>query len=130
MVIPKFIKAALLNQPIIIYGSGKQTRCFADILDVVWALKKLMNEPKAIGKAFNIGNTEEISIESLAYKIKDLVNSNSKIEYIEYDKAFEEGFEDMQMRMPDLKKINDLIGYEPKYNLDTILERVIKYHEK
>jgi len=129
MVIPKFVKAALLSHPIVIYGTGKQSRCFADVADIVWGLKTLMNEPKAIGQIFNLGNTEEITIEDLAQKIKVLVNSDSKIEYVPYENAFEEGFEDMQRRMPDISKISEYIGYKPKYNLDKILERVIKYYE-
>ena len=129
MVIPKFVKAALLNQPIIIYGTGEQSRCFADVIDVVNGIKKLMDEPKAIGQIFNLGNTEEITINDLAHKIKKQVNSDSKIEYIPYENAFEEGFEDMHRRMPDLTKINKLIGYVPVYNLDAILERVVKYYE-
>jgi len=129
MVIPKFVKAAQLNQPIIIYGTGKQSRCFADVSDIVWGLKTLMGEPKAIGQIFNIGNTEEITIEDLADKIKKLTKSESKIEYTPYEDVFEQGFEDMQRRMPDITKIKELIGYAPKYNLDTILERVIKYYE-
>jgi len=129
MVIPKFVKAAQLNQPIIIYGTGKQSRCFADVADIVWGLKTLMNEPKAIGQVFNIGNTEEITIEDLAMKIKTLTKSSSKIEYKPYEDVFEQGFEDMFRRMPDLTKINEYIGYSPKYSLDMILERVIKYYE-
>jgi len=129
MVIPKFVKAAQLNQPIIIYGSGKQSRCFADVADVVWGLKTLMNEPKAIGQVFNLGNTEEITIEDLAMKVKTLTRSNSKIEYKSYEDVFEQGFEDMFRRMPDLTKIHEYIGYTPQYNLDAILERVIKYYE-
>jgi UDP-glucose 4-epimerase len=129
MVIPKFVKAALLSHPIVIYGTGKQSRCFADVADIIWGLKTLMNEPKAIGQVFNLGNTEEITIEDLAQKIKVLVGSESKIEYVPYENAFEEGFEDMQRRMPDISKITEYIGYKPKYNLDKILERVIKYYE-
>jgi len=129
MVIPKFVKSALLNHPITIYGNGKQSRCFVDVADVIFGIKALMKEPKAIGQIFNIGNTEEICIEDLAEKIKVLVNSKSKIEYIPYEEAYEAGFEDMLRRMPDLSKINNCIGYTPKYNLDMILERVIKYYE-
>jgi len=129
MVIPKFVKAAQLNQPIIIYGDGKQSRCFADVADVIVGLKNLMQEPRAIGQVFNIGNTEEITIEDLAMKIRTLTHSESKIEYTPYEDVFEQGFEDMQRRMPDITKIQELIGYKPKYNLDMILERVIKYYE-
>jgi len=129
MVIPKFVKAAMLNHPITIHGTGKQSRCFADVADIVWGLKKLMSESNAVGQIFNIGNTEEISIEDLAIKIKKLTKSSSKIERIPYENAYEEGFEDMNRRMPDLTKIKDCIGYKPKYSLDMILERVIKHYE-
>ena len=129
MVVPKFVKSAMLNHPITIHGNGKQSRCFSDVADVVWGLKTLMKEPRAIGQIFNIGNTEEISIEALAIKIKELTNSSSKIEYVPYENAFEEGFEDMFRRMPDLSKIKEYIGYEPKFNLDMILERIKKYYE-
>jgi len=129
MVIPKFVKSALLNHPITIHGDGKQSRCFVDVADAVCGIIALMKEPAAIGQIFNLGNTEEICIEDLAKKIKALVNSNSKIEYIPYEEAYEEGFEDMHRRMPDLTKIKECIGYSPKYNLEMILERVIKYYE-
>jgi len=129
MVIPKFVKAAMLGHPITIFGDGKQARCFSDVADVVDGLIALMKEPKALGQIFNIGNTEEITIEDLALKIKSLLNSSSKIEYIAYADAFEEGFEDMLRRMPDLTKINEYIGYVPKYTLDMILERVVRYYE-
>ena len=128
MVIPKFVKSALMNHPITIYGDGKQSRCFVDVADVVSGIKALMKEPKAIGQIYNIGNTEEITIEELAQKIKSRINSSSKIEYIPYDEAYEAGFEDMLRRMPDLSKIHECIGYTPKFNLDMILDRVIKYN--
>ena len=129
MVVPKFVKSAMLNHPLTIHGDGKQSRCFSDVADVVWGLKSLMKETRAIGQIFNIGNTEEISIEALAIKIKELTNSSSKIEYVPYENAFEEGFEDMFRRKPDLTKIKEYIGYQPKYNLEMILERVKKYYE-
>ncbi len=130
MVLPKFVKNALLNHPLIIYGDGKQSRCFADVDDVVDGMMKLMNEKKAEGEIFNIGSTEEISIEKLAQTVKKMTGSRSKTEYIKYDDAYEEGFEDMRRRIPDLSKINKVIGYEPKYKLKDILDRVIKYYEE
>jgi len=129
MVVPKFIKAALLDQPIIIYGSGKQTRCFADVLDVVDAFINLMQEKKCEGEIFNVGTTEAISIEDLAKKVKDMCGSKSKIEYMTYEDAFEEGFEDMMHRMPDLAKIKEFIGYEPRIQLEEIIKRMIEYYE-
>ena len=130
MVLPKFIKAALLDQPIVVYGTGKQTRCFADVSDVVGAFIKLMNIPKCVGEIFNIGTTESISIEDLAKKVKEICDSKSRIEYMSYEEAFEEGFEDMMNRMPCLDKVKEYIGYEPKYSLDDIIRRMIEYYEK
>jgi UDP-glucose 4-epimerase len=129
MVIPKFVKSAMLNHPLQVFGDGKQSRCFADVADVICGIRALMKEPKAVGQIFNMGNIEEITIEDLAKKVKEMTKSNSKIEYIPYEDAYEQGFEDMQRRMPDLTKIKEYIGYEPKYNLDMILERVIQYYE-
>lgn len=129
MVLPKFIKAALLDQPIVVYGSGEQTRCFADVSDVVEAFIKLMNSSECAGEIFNVGTTESISIKDLAQKVKTMCNSKSRIEYMSYEDAFEEGFEDMMNRMPDLAKIKQYIGYEPKYSLDDIITRMIHYYE-
>jgi len=129
MVIPKFMRAALLNHPIIIHGTGEQSRCFADVADIVRGITALMKEPRAIGQIFNIGTIEEISINDLAKKIKKLVKSKSKIEHIPYETAYEQGFEDMHRRMPDLTKIKEFIGYHPHYGLEQILERVKKHYE-
>lgn len=130
MVLPKFIKSALLDQPLVVYGSGKQTRCFADVSDVVGALIKLMNTPKCEGEIFNIGTTESISIEDLAKKVREMCKSKSRIEYMSYEDAFEEGFEDMMNRMPSLNKAKEYIGYEPRLKLDAIINRMIEYYEK
>jgi UDP-glucose 4-epimerase len=130
MVVPKFVKAALLDQPIIIYGSGKQTRCFADVSDVVDAFLRLMEDKKCEGEIYNVGTTESISIEDLALKVKERCGSKSKIEYMAYEDAFEEGFEDMMHRKPDLTKINAAIGYEPQKKLEEIIQRMIAYYEK
>lgn len=130
MVLPKFIKAALLDQPLVVYGSGKQTRCFADVSDVVGAFIKLMNTPACQGEIFNLGTMESISIEDLAHKVKKMCSSKSRVEHMSYEEAFEEGFEDMMNRMPSLDKIKEYIDYEPKYNLDDIIQRMIEYYEK
>jgi len=127
MVIPTFVKQALLNHPITIYGDGQQTRCFTYVGDVVDALVKISRNPKAVGEIFNIGSTEEISIKELAELVKSMTKSNSEIVYIPYDKAYEEGFEDMQKRIPDLSKIREFIGYKPTTNLKGILEKVIDW---
>ncbi len=111
------------------YGSGKQTRCFADVSDVVDAFIKLMSTPQCQGEIFNVGTTESISIEDLAKKVREMCGSKSRIDYMSYEDAFEEGFEDMMNRMPSLDKIKEYIGYEPKYNLDAIIQRMIDYYE-
>ena len=129
MVVPKFIKAALLDQPIIVYGSGKQTRCFADVSDVVDAFIKLMNNPKCEGEIFNVGTTESISIEELAHKVRSMCESKSRIDYMSYEDAFEEGFEDMMNRMPNLDKIKEYIDYEPQKTLDEIIFGMIHHYE-
>ncbi|MCD4651892.1 MAG: GDP-mannose 4,6-dehydratase [Candidatus Cloacimonetes bacterium] len=129
MVIPKFVKNALLNHPLTVFGDGKQSRCFADVSDVVGGLIKLMNCREAEGQIFNIGSTEAITIEELARKIKKMTGSKSKIEYIPYDKAYEEGFEDMRKRMPSIDKIKKITGYEPEKKLESILQRIIEYYE-
>lgn len=129
MVLPKFIKAALLDQPIIVYGTGKQTRCFADVSDVVDALIKLMNTPKCEGEIFNVGTTESISIEELAHKVRSMCQSKSRIDFMSYEDAFEEGFEDMMNRKPDLDKIKEYIGYEPQKVLDEIISGMIHHYE-
>ncbi len=127
MVMPRFIEQALRNEPITIYGTGKQSRCFLHVKDAVVALTKLIEEPKAVGEVFNIGSQEEISIEELAKLIIKLTNSKSKIEYISYDKAYEEGFEDMQRRIPDTSKINKLIGFKPTYTLSEIIKDIVRF---
>lgn len=129
MVLPKFIKAALLDQPLVVYGSGKQTRCFADVSDVTDAFVKLMSTPECEGEIFNVGTTESISINDLARKVKSICRSKSRIDYMSYEEAFEEGFEDMMNRKPSLDKIHRFIGYDPRYSLDDIIKRMIEYYE-
>ncbi|MDD3049952.1 MAG: GDP-mannose 4,6-dehydratase [Candidatus Cloacimonetes bacterium] len=130
MVVPKFVKNALMDRTISIYGDGKQSRCFADVDDVTNGMIKLMDEKKAEGEIFNIGSTEEITIENLAKLVVELTGSSSELEYIKYEEAYEKGFEDMRKRIPDISKINKYIGYSPKNNLKTIIKRVIEYYEK
>jgi nucleoside-diphosphate-sugar epimerase len=125
MVVPNFVRQALANEPITVFGDGTQQRSFTYVGDVVRAMVALMDEPKAIGKVFNIGNGKEISIEGLALQIKKMTGSSSPIVKIPYDQAYESGFEDMPRRVPDISKIRALIGYEPTVELDEILERVI-----
>jgi nucleoside-diphosphate-sugar epimerase len=130
MVIPNFVKQALLGHPITVFGDGTQTRCFTYVGDVVGALLALAAHPDAVGQVFNIGNDgDEISILALAERVKARTRSQSVIELVPYDKAYEEGFEDMPRRVPDLTKLRALIGYEPKVHLDEILDRVIAFFE-
>ena len=126
MVIPRFVEQALKGQDITVYGTGEQRRCFVYVKDVVRAMIKLMQHPGALGEVFNLGNQEEISIRGLAEKIAALTGSKSKIVYVPYDQAYEEGFEDMERRMPDTTKARNLIGFKPTVQLDEILKMVIK----
>jgi len=127
MVIPTFVRQALAGDPISVFGDGTQTRSFTYVGDVVRALIELVDEPRAIGEVFNIGHGAEISMLDLAHKIKTLTRSDSPIQLIPYDEAYEVGFEDMPRRVPAIDKIRDLIGYEPRVDLDEILETVIDY---
>jgi nucleoside-diphosphate-sugar epimerase len=128
MVIPNFVKAALSGRPLQVFGDGSQSRCFTYVSDVVAALLKLADQESAVGHVFNIGNDhEEISILELAQRVKERTRSTSEISMVPYEKAYEEGFEDMQRRVPDLSKVRSLIGYEPKVHLDEILDRVASY---
>lgn len=127
MVIPTFVKQALSGRPITVYGDGKQSRCFGYVGDVVGALTKLMDHPEAVGKVFNVGSNEEISILGLAERVKNLTQSKSEIVFVPYDEAYEEGFEDMPRRVPDISKVGDLIGFRPEMSLDGILNSVINF---
>ncbi len=127
MVIPNFVRQALAGQPITVFGDGTQTRSFTYVGDVVDALAKLVHEPRAVGRVFNVGNGYEISILDLAKRVRALAGSSSEIVTIPYDQAYEAGFEDMPRRVPNIARIHELIGYEPKVQLDEILEKVIDY---
>jgi UDP-glucose 4-epimerase len=127
MVIPNFVRQALAGEPITVFGDGTQSRSFTHVTDVVSALIALVNEPKAVGQVINIGNTEEVAIRDLAERVRVLAKSNSPIKLIPYDDAYESGFEDMPRRLPDLTKIQSMIGYRPRYSLDDILLDVIEY---
>jgi len=126
MVVPTFVRQALQNEPITVFGDGTQSRSFTYVGDVVGALVKLMDTPSAIGQVFNVGNPEEVTIRQLAERIKAKTGSRSEIVTIPYDQAYEAGFEDMPRRVPDLTKINKAIGYVPKVKLDEIIERVVE----
>ena len=128
MVIPNLVKQALMGHPLTVYGTGQQSRCFTYVSDVVDALIKLADHPEAVGRVINIGNDhEEVTILDLAHRIKERAKSRSEIVLVPYSQAYEEGFEDMPRRVPDLERIRTLIGYEPKVHLDEILDRVIDF---
>jgi UDP-glucose 4-epimerase len=127
MVIPNFVQQALTGEDITVFGDGTQSRCFTHVSDVVRALIQLIEHPRAVGEVYNIGSDSEVTILHLAERIKALTESESRIIFLPYDQAYEEGFEDMLRRVPDISKIRNLIGYQPTFNLDEILESVIDY---
>ena len=124
MVLPNFVKSALQNSAITVYGSGKQSRCFCDVRDTVEGLVRLMDSAAAVGEVVNLGSTEEITIEDLAYRVKERTASSSAIEYVPYDKAYEPGFEDMMRRVPCVDKLQALTGFRPQTSLNEIIDRV------
>jgi len=128
MVIPNFVRQALKGEDITVYGDGSQSRCFAHVSDVVGALIRLIESQKAVGEVYNIGSDREVTVLELAERVKSLTGSDSKTVFVPYDQAYEEGFEDMLRRVPDLSKIHKLIDYQPTFDLDEILESVIDYH--
>jgi UDP-glucose 4-epimerase len=127
MVIPSFVRQALTGQDMTVYGDGSQRRCFTHVQDAVGALMGLAEHPRAVGEAYNIGGNQEVTILEVAERIKHLTGSDSRIVFVPYEEAYEQGFEDMMRRVPDITKIGKLIGYAPKITLDDILESVIEY---
>lgn len=127
MVIPRFVKQALLGRDLTVYGDGQQTRVFLDVEDAVAAMRKLMETEEAYGEPYNVGGQERISIEELAERVIEVVGSDSEIDHIPYEEAFEEGFEDMRHRQPDVSKIRETVGFEQKYDMDDILRRIVDY---
>ena len=127
MVIPNFVRQALAGQPITVFGDGTQSRSFTYVGDVVRAMVALIDEPRAVGQVFNIGNGQEISIGELAARVKAQTGSTSEIVCIPYEQAYEIGFEDMPRRVPDITKVRSLVGYEPTVDLDEILTRVVEF---
>lgn len=130
MVFPRFVERALKGETLYVYGDGKQTRCFCCVYDTVEAIIKLMESKNTIGEIFNIGTDQEISILNLAKKVIKITNSNSKVEFLSYDEAYEKGFEDMLRRVPNTQKIKKFIGFEPKYSLDDIIKITVDYYKK
>jgi UDP-glucose 4-epimerase len=129
MVLPNFVKSALENAPITVYGSGKQSRCFCDVRDTVEGLIRLMDAPRAVGEVINVGNTEEVAIEELASRVKERTHSSSSIEHIPYDQAYEPGFEDMMRRVPSVDKLYDLTRFRPQTSLNEIIDRVAAFFQ-
>ncbi|OGX40530.1 MAG: nucleoside-diphosphate sugar epimerase [Omnitrophica WOR_2 bacterium RIFCSPHIGHO2_02_FULL_68_15] len=125
MVIPRFVSQALAGKPLQIHGDGKQSRCFLHVSDVVHALTRLMEHPGAVGQVFNLGSQEEVTIDELAKRIIRLAGGASRIEYIPYEQAYEEGYEDMPRRVPDIAKVGALIGFQPTMDLDQIIRSVV-----
>jgi UDP-glucose 4-epimerase len=130
MVVPNFVRQALSGQPITVFGDGKQQRCFTHVADVVRAFITLMDHEPAYGNVFNIGNNVEITIGDLAKQVREMCNSKSEIVFIPYEKAYEQGFEDMPRRVPDLGKIKNSIGWSPTIALPQILMDVIDYQRR
>src|SRR5437660_899629 len=130
MVLPNFVKSALDNTPISIYGTGKQSRCFCDVRDTVEALIRLMDTNRSIGEVINVGNTEEITVEGLAQRVKERTGSSSPIEYVPYDQAYEPGFEDMMRRVPSVDKLHSLTGFRPHTPLNEIIDRVAAFFQQ
>ena len=127
MVVPRFITAALKQQPLEVYGSGEQIRCFCHVDDAVRALLLVMDSEDTIGEVFNVGNNQQISIMELAKKVIEITGSKSEIIKIPYSQAYPEGFEDMQRRVPDISKILNLLGWSPKIALDQIIKDIVQF---
>lgn len=127
MVLPNFVKSALENSAITVYGNGKQSRCFCDVRDTIEGLTRLMDTESAVGEVVNVGNIEEITIEDLAHRVKDRTASSSAIKYIPYDQAYEPGFEDMMRRVPCVDKLCALTGFRPQRSLNEIIDRVAEH---
>ena len=127
MVLPKFVKAAISNQPLTVYGDGTQSRTFCSVTDVVDALVLLMNSKESIGQAFNIGSTNEITITELAQKVIKLTNSSSEIVYKKHSEVFGDHFEEPHRRVPDISKIKKIVGWQPKQSLDEVIIEIAEY---
>jgi UDP-glucose 4-epimerase len=130
MVVPRFVKQALENQPLTVYGDGKQTRTFTHVKDIMPALLKLIDTPQAVGEVVNIGGVEEVSILSLAERVKEKVGSTSEIQLMPYDEVYPKDFEDMYRRVPSTEKLKSLIGFAPSMDLDKILDDTIAYYRQ
>ena len=130
MVLPRFVKSALTGEPLQVYGSGDQIRCFCHVSDAVRALILIMDSTKTIGQVFNVGNNQQVSIMHLAERVIQVTNSKSKIVKVAYEEVYPEGFEDMQMRVPDISKIKKVLGWTPEINLDQIIKDIAAFYTK
>ena len=130
MVVPRFVQAALHDEPILIHGDGKQSRCFCHVTDVVRALAALPNQMRAVGQVYNVGSTEEVSIGELAQRVKRLTESRSELRFIPYEQAYAKGFEDMRRRVPSTDKLYQLMGWRPTKSLDEILRLMIEFQHE
>ena len=128
MVLPRFVGAALKNEPLAVYGSGNQVRCFCHVNDAVRALMLVIDSPKAPGQVYNVGNDEQISIMALAKRVIEITGSRSVINQIDYNEAYPSGFEDIQIRVPDISKIKNSLGWQPRINLDQIIKDVAAFN--
>ncbi len=129
MVIPRFVSRALAGKPLQVHGDGTQSRCFLHVSDVVRALLQLIDHPAAVGQVFNLGSQEEVTMEELAKRVIRSTGSASTLEYIPYEEAYEEGYEDMPRRVPDTARVRALIGFEPTMNLEQIIRSVVESME-
>jgi UDP-glucose 4-epimerase len=128
MVLPRFIDSALKGDPLNVYGNGMQTRCFAHVHDAVRALLLVIDSPQAIGEVFNVGNNQQISIMDLAKKVISVTGSSSSIEMVAYEKAYPAGFEDMERRVPDISKIERVLGWKPQIGLEQIIKDIAAHN--
>jgi UDP-glucose 4-epimerase len=127
MVLPRFVAAAMKNEPLLVYGDGSQSRVFCHVLDAIDGVLKIFFDDKALGHAFNIGGEEEVSIKELAMRVISVTNSSSSIEFLPYSKAYPEGFEETMRRVPDTSKLRKMSGWKPEYSLDGIISDIEKY---
>jgi UDP-glucose 4-epimerase len=127
MVLPRFVAAAMKNEPLLVYGDGSQSRVFCHVLDAINGVLKIFFDDKALGHAFNIGGEEEVSIKELAMRVISVTNSSSRIEFLPYSKAYPEGFEETMRRVPDTSKLRKMSGWKPEYSLDGIISDIEKY---
>jgi UDP-glucose 4-epimerase len=128
MVVPRFVRWALANEPILVYGDGQQQRCFGNVSNVIEAIIKLSDTPEAVGELFNIGSNEEVTIMELAERVRARANSTSEIRLVPYEEAYESGFEDFRRRVPSLAKIERVIGWRPTTPLDETIDQIIAYY--